>query len=132
MKVFRSALQQLKQPFPSRTEEQRAEAREVRPFFIIVTGILLLFAVRTAIQAPALRTHLSLIAFLALMLLQIVLHWLSPRVAPDIRWSVAYFALQGAIAFAATVLSNDAGVALGLFVALIGEAVGMLRNMRFK
>lgn len=127
-----SPWQHIVQSFPVRTAEQKAEVREVRPFFILVTLVLAMFAVSTVMQSVSLRAPLVLIAFLCLVMLQIVLHWFSPRVAPDIRWSVAYFVLQGITAFAATLLANDAGVAMVLFIALIGEAVGMLRDVRSK
>ena len=132
MNKTRSPWQRILQSFPVRTTEQKAEVREVRPFFILVTLVLAMFAVSTVMQSVSLRAPLVLIAFLCLVMLQIVLHWFSPRVAPDIRWSVAYFVLQGITAFAATLLANDAGVAMVLFIALIGEAVGMLRDVRSK
>jgi NarL family two-component system sensor histidine kinase YdfH len=46
------------------------------------------------------------------------------------RQGIPYLAVQGALAFVLTLLANDTTMILGLYMGLIGEAIGILRNTR--
>ena len=78
---------------------------------------------------PELRAPSRLIPFTLLMLAHGVLHWISPRLEHHPRWVIAYLVLQGALAFALTMLTGEWTI-ISLYTALIGEAVGLARDRR--
>ncbi len=109
--------------------DQNEEVREVRPFFLIVMAVLVFLYGVAVYGSPDLRAPARLIPFTGLMLAHAILHWFSPRVA-FFRQGIPYLAVQGALAFVLTLLANDTTMILGLYVGLIGETVGILRNTR--
>jgi len=109
--------------------DQSEDVREVRPFFLIVMAVLAFLYGLAVFRSPGLRAPARLIPFTVLMLAHAVLHWFSPRVA-FFRQGIPYLAVQGALAFVLTLLTNDTTMILGLYTGLIGEAVGILRNTR--
>jgi len=109
--------------------DQSEDVREVRPFFIIVM-VVLAFLYGVAVYGSLdLRTPARLIPFTVLMLAHAILHWFSPRIA-FFRQSIPYLAVQGALAFALILLANQPSLIMGLYIALIAEAAGILRKPR--
>jgi NarL family two-component system sensor histidine kinase YdfH len=105
-----------------------AEARETRPFLVIVTVVLVaLYGVSLAGQ-PELRSLPAVALFTALMLAHGVTYWLVLRLPQSLPWIVAYLVVQTALATAIALLATNLGVSFGLFAALIGLSVGMLRQ----
>jgi NarL family two-component system sensor histidine kinase YdfH len=110
--------------------DQSEDVREVRPFFLIVMAVLVFLYGVAVYGSLDLRAPARLIPFTLLMLVHAILHWFSPRLAFPLRRGLVYLSVQGALAFALTVLANNATLILGLYVGLIGEAIGILRNAR--
>src|SRR5512137_3029980 len=61
------------------------------------------------------------------MNVHIVLHWLSPRLQ---KWSrvAVYLLIQCVLAFVIVYLAGNIGALLGLYMGLIGETIGLLRE----
>jgi hypothetical protein len=108
-------------PVPSPQEEER---RFVQPFFVLVVVSLLVMYVYSVAFAPALRDPLRLVAFTILILITGVLHWLFTTLRIGPRSLVLYFVAQGLLSFVITVIGNNMSLALGLYMMLIGEALG--------
>lgn len=105
------------------------EVREARPFYLIVMLVLAALYGTAVSNSVALHSPERLIAFTLLMLLHAVLHWNSPRLAGNLRASVIYLAMQGALVFVLPLIAQADYLVLGLSLALIGEAVGLLWNV---
>jgi NarL family two-component system sensor histidine kinase YdfH len=104
------------------------EVRQARPFYVIVLVVLAgLYALAWS-SSPVLHTPERIVPFTLLMLLHAVLHWNSPRFVGNTRASLIYLSVQGAIAFVLPLIAQGDFLVLGLFLALIGEAVGILWN----
>ncbi len=110
-------------PIPSRLEEER---RFVRPFFVLVVTSLLVTYGYTVFFTPTMRDPLRLVIFTVLILISGVLHWLftTLRIAP--RRIVLYLVLQGLLCFVTTVVGDNIGLAIGLYMMMIGQALGVL------
>lgn len=104
------------------------DVREARPFYLVVMVVLAGLYLLALSQSIELRAPERLIAFTALMLLHAVLHWHSPRLAGNLRAGVIYLAVQGVIFFILPLIANANYLVLGLSLALVGEAVGILWN----
>lgn len=117
---------------PSITARQRFtsadEVREARPFYWIVMIVLAVLYGFAVSNSAALRSPERLVLFTLLMLVHAGLHWQSPRVAHDIRAGLVYLAVQGVLVFALPLIAQADYLVLGLSLAIIGEAVGILWN----
>lgn len=120
-----------KQVFSDLTPIQRQQARESRPFFIIVLVVMVALYIRGVSTSPALRDPLHLIAFTVLMILTAFLPWLSPYIALKSSWVLPFLFVQGSVAFMLSLLAGDLPVTFGVYTMLIGLAVGMLRGTPF-
>ncbi|HLB50215.1 MAG TPA: sensor histidine kinase [Anaerolineales bacterium] len=108
-----------------------ADLREVRPFFILVMLVLAGIYAFAVYSTPDLRAPIRLIPFTAIMLIHAALHWISPRFTTgQLRPAIVYLTIQGVLAFALNLLAHNLSIAFGLYAALIGEAVGALRDRR--
>ncbi len=105
------------------------EIREARPFYWIVMAVLAALYLLAFSNSKVLHSPERLIPFTLLMLLHAGLHWTSPRIAGNLRAGVVYLAVQGAIAFTLPLLAQADFLVLGLSLALVGEAVGVLWNL---
>jgi len=130
MEFNQTFMGRVRQLLSQSSPDQSEDVREVRPFFIIVMAVLAFLYGVAVYGSPDLRAPARLIPFTVLMLAHAVLHWFSPRLAFPLRRGLVYLAVQGALAFALTLLANNATLILGLYMGLIGEAIGILRNAR--
>jgi two-component system, NarL family, sensor histidine kinase YdfH len=110
-------------PVPSSREEER---RFVQPFFVLVVISLLVTYGYSVIFTPALHNLLRLTAFTALIITTGFLHWLFTTLRIKPRYLVAYLVAQGALCFIITVIGDNIALALGLYMMMIGEALGAL------
>ncbi len=104
------------------------EVREARPFYFIVMAVLAGLYALAGSSSTALHSPERLIPFTLLMLAHAVLHWNSPRLVGNMRASIVYLVVQGALAFGLPLLASADYLVLGLSLALVGEAVGILWN----
>jgi two-component system, NarL family, sensor histidine kinase YdfH len=104
---------------------KKEDANEI-PFFVFLTVILLGIAAWSIVDSPALRQPIHLVPFIALLLGHIILYWLAIRLKKELKWRLGYIAVQGAVAFAISLIADNIGVVLGLYMALVGMAIGLL------
>ena len=97
------------------------------PFFLILTAAFVFVYFQAVISNPALHEPGRLILFTVLMVVHIGLHWLCIRV---LQWGqvVVYLVVQSALAFAIVTLGGSIGPLLALYMGLVGETIGMLRE----
>jgi len=90
-------------------------------------GFLYVF---TLIYQPEVRQPIRLVLFTLLSALSIGLHWYLLYIGPNENRYLAYFAVQGFLAFLVTLIGGSISLAYGMYMSLIGEAMGTLRNRR--
>src|SRR5512137_952113 len=104
--------------------------RQVRPFYWMLLLVLaVLYAVSLA-DSPALRVPLRLIPFTVLMLAHAALHWIGPCLTTRRRWLFPYFVLQGALVVAITWIAPSQRLLVGLYLAQIAVATGVIEDVR--
>jgi NarL family two-component system sensor histidine kinase YdfH len=107
------------------------EMRRAQPFYWIVTVTLVGLYIWSLYDNPTLAYPGRLAAYTFLMTVHIILHWASMNITLNKKWAVPYLAAQGALAFSLVFASQKVDLAIGLYMALIGEAVGILRYKRY-
>ncbi len=103
---------------------------EGRSFYIVLTFILGIVTIIVAYNSPLLNSPWRLIAFIAIMVLHITLHWLSFLSVGNLRLEISYLIVQGILAMLAIVLSGEPELALAVFAAMIGETIGTFGTSR--
>lgn len=107
------------------------EVRGVRPFFWLLTVVLLGLFGMTLVQNPQMLERGGLlIVFSLLFALHLLLHWTSPWMIHVQHQAFPYLALQGALAFTLSLIPPVPSLGQGLFLALVGETVGIFRRSR--
>ncbi len=99
--------------------------RETRPFFWFMTLVLAVMYVIVLIDQPDIRQPVPLALFSVLLIVHIILHWTLRVIAGRPGWTLPYLLIQGALACAITLLANNIGMMFGLFMTLVGEAIGV-------
>ncbi|MBN1429218.1 MAG: sensor histidine kinase [Anaerolineae bacterium] len=125
-----SAIGKLRQLFPKLGPEDRDGLGEGRPFYLIMLAVLVAMYIQTLYATPGMRVPAILIPFTGIMLIHIVLHWYSFYLTMRPQLSLPYLILQGVLAFTLVAISGNIGLSFGLYFALIGEAVGIVRDRR--
>jgi NarL family two-component system sensor histidine kinase YdfH len=97
------------------------------PFFLILSAAFVFVYFQAVFSNAALRMPGRLILFTVLMAAHIALHWLSIRVLQWHREGI-YLVVQGVLAFAIVSLGGSIGPLLALYMGLIGETIGLLRE----
>jgi two-component system, NarL family, sensor histidine kinase YdfH len=97
------------------------------PFFIILTFAFGFAYIQSIFLSATLREPGRLILFTILMNVHIVLHWLSVRLNKWNRVAV-YVIIQCILAFIIVYLGASISVLLALYMGLIGEIIGLLRE----
>ena len=82
----------------------------------------------SVVQSPELQEPARLAPFLILMAVHLGLHWMSPLIVTSEKLIFPYLALQGGLALIIAFMSPVYMIGFGLYAALIGQAVGILRN----
>jgi two-component system, NarL family, sensor histidine kinase YdfH len=106
------------------------EARETRAFYYLLLAALLFIYGITLYESPDLRHPVRLIPFTLLMLLHGGLHWFSPYFVVPRRRLMGYLVLQTVLVVVLSLLGQGQAVSFGLTMALAGETVGMLEDLR--
>jgi NarL family two-component system sensor histidine kinase YdfH len=100
------------------------------PFMVFLTMVFVFIYIATVVESAALRNPLILFLFTVLFNFHIVLHWMSLRWAERNRSIDLYLALQGAMVFVLVQMAGTLAALFGLYLGLIGEAVGLLQKPR--
>ena len=108
---------------PSSQDEAR---RFVRPFFVLVLVSLLVTYGYTVLFTPAMRDPRRLVIFTVLIVITGVLHWLFTTLHFEQRGLIPYLVLQGLLCFVITIVGDNIALVIGLYMMLIGEALGAL------
>ena len=97
------------------------------PFFLILTLVLGFMYGQSLFSNVSLREPLRFILFTVLMSVHIFLHWLSVRLR---NWSrvAVYLVVQSGLAVSIVALGANIGLLLGLYMGLIGETIGLMRE----
>ena len=111
----------------SRKNKARPENAVEWPFFLILTFAFGFVYVQSIISSAALREPGRLILFTILMSVHIILHWFSVRL---LKWNrvAVYLVLQSALAFTVVYLGASISSLLAVYMGLIGETIGLLRE----
>jgi NarL family two-component system sensor histidine kinase YdfH len=105
---------------------------EERPFFWLLTLVMIFIYLSAVVGAHLLQTPGRFAVFTTLMVIHVAVHWQSARLTrSQSRWVPWYLLGQGVLAFALGSLAPAVGLILGLYMALIGEAFGMLYKTRW-
>ncbi len=119
-----------KQASATTLPDRPEDIREVLPFFVILTVVLIAIYIWSVFKSPALQEPIRFSAFTLLMLSHTGLHWTSPYLAARRKWFLPYYLVQGTLAFVITWLAGDEGLAMGLYLGLVGETIGVLEDIR--
>jgi len=101
-------------------------------FFIFLTFVLVGMYISSVISTPMLHEPLHLILFTVLMLVHLALHWSIFIFINHLTWYPPYIIGQGLLLFCITLLAGNIGIILGLYMALIGESIGLMRGQKLK
>jgi NarL family two-component system sensor histidine kinase YdfH len=100
------------------------------PFFIFLTVVLSGMSVWVAANSPALRQPERLVVYGILVAAHILLYWLPILFADNVGHTAIYLAVQAGLAFSINLLAQNTALIPGLYLALLGITVGMLRITR--
>jgi len=111
----------------SREKESHSEVFMEWPFFLILTFAFVFVYIQSIFSNAALREPGRLILFTILMTAHIILHWFSMRLW---KWNrvAFYLVIQSALAFTIVYIAANIGPLLGLYMGLIGETIGLMRE----
>ncbi len=105
---------------PSKVEQ------DYRIFFAFMTFIMVGMYVWSLIAQPNLRTPWLAILFTLLFAIHIIAHWNVNRIIQNRSRILWYILGQSALAFGIINLSGNIGMIFALYMALIGETIGIL------
>jgi NarL family two-component system sensor histidine kinase YdfH len=104
--------------------------RDTNLFLWIMTLVVVGMLAMTVYNQPAIRQPATLIPIAVLTLLHILLHWQLGRIVEQPSRLLWYLLLQGMLALVISVFTKNIGMVFALFMALIGESVGLFRLTR--
>ncbi|PKN95014.1 MAG: sensor histidine kinase [Chloroflexi bacterium HGW-Chloroflexi-6] len=116
----------MKLKLPTTTPDQ-----DYRIFFIFMTVVMVGAAIWSLAINPGLREPLPLIVFTTLMATHIILHWNVNSLIQTPTKKTIFIIGQGALAFVIVHLSGNVGMIFALYMALIGETIGILGLSRW-
>lgn len=108
-----------------------SDAHNVRPFFIFLTAVVLGMYIWSLAASPFLREPLHLVVFTTLVFIHLLFHWSIFLTFNRFPLHLFYFVGQGLLALVIGQYSANNGMALGLYMALVGEAVGALQGHKY-
>ncbi len=99
--------------------------KETRSFFWFMTLILTGLTIFTIVSQDNLHSLKTIIPIVLLMTVHIILHWMLRYFLDKRGWTIGYMLVQGAITAVLILITKNSGVAMGLTLALLGEAIGV-------
>jgi NarL family two-component system sensor histidine kinase YdfH len=103
---------------------------ETRPFFWFLILVLILLYGISINTSPELREPARFIPYTTLYFIHIALHWYMPYLITQWKRLMFYFVVQIILAFLLILISQQASVVIGLYMALAGETIGILEDWR--
>jgi len=100
--------------------------QDYRIFFVFMTVIMVSMYFWSFIEQPGLRTSWLSIPFTVLLAVHILIHWNVNRIIQNRQHILGYVIGQSALAFVIVHLSGNIGMIFALYMALIGETIGIL------
>jgi NarL family two-component system sensor histidine kinase YdfH len=114
----------------TRDPEVEAQLQETRPFFWFLVVVLVLLYGISLYSSPELRELDRWLPYTVLYFLHIALHWIMPNLVQEPRRLALYLVVQIFLAFVLSYMSQQQGVVIGLYLALAGETIGLLNDLR--
>ena len=100
--------------------------RDPRFFQAFMTLVITAMYIVTLVEQPPVRQLAILIPFTVLLVIHVILHWWLERIIPWRFGVLWYILLQGILAILISWLGGSLGIIFAVFMALLGEAVGLL------
>lgn len=116
--------------YPQPTDMIEDELRVMRPFSWMVMMTMLFLYVVSLYSSVDLRQPGKFILLTVLMVVHSLLHWYFPLFSYTPRTALRYLIFQGILAFTITLIGHNLALVVGLYMALIGEAIGVLGRSR--
>ena len=104
---------------------QSDDIAEARPFYLIISFVLLGTAALTIIQSPQPPPLGRLLVFIVLLAVHLALHWLSGLFLDYANGSLLYPIIQGLLALSIALIMQKPEMVLALFSTLIAETIGV-------
>jgi NarL family two-component system sensor histidine kinase YdfH len=92
-------------------------------FLTLVMAIMYAVAL---MEKPGLRQSWQLIVFTVLMVIHVFLHWQIEKIIINSKITIIFILVQGMLGFFICWMAGNEGIILAIFMALLGEVVGML------
>src|SRR5215217_735898 len=105
--------------------------QDYRIFFIFMTVVLISMYIISITNNPVLHQFWSGAPFTILMIIHIALHWMVVSIIQTPKRQALYIIVQGLLALLISDMSQNIGMALSLYMALIGETIGFLGISRW-
>ena len=105
-------------------------SQQVVWFWYMLTAAVVFLYVWTLVNKPDMRQPGTLVLFTALMLVHLGLHWAVITLNLSTRTAVIVLLVQSGLVFTLVSMSAAEALAIGLYMSLIGEALGFLRISR--
>ncbi|MDO9086087.1 MAG: sensor histidine kinase [Anaerolineaceae bacterium] len=100
--------------------------RDPRLFMWFLTLVMVTMYAIALIEKPELRQSWQLIVFTALMAIHVFLHWQIEKIIINSKTTVIYILVQGILGFFICWMAGNEGIIFAIFMALLGEVVGIL------
>jgi NarL family two-component system sensor histidine kinase YdfH len=114
-------------PIHSDTPTKTANVdRDPRLFTWFLTLVMVTMYVVALLEKPELRQSWKLVVFTVLMAAHVIMHWQIEKIILSSTLTVGYIILQGILAFFICWLASNQAIIFAIYMALLGEAVGML------
>jgi len=97
-------------------------------FFVFATMTFVSMYVWTMIVNTSLHSPVWFLVFTILTIIHISIHWSLFKLEQSPQFYWVYFVVQGALAFIITQISQNIGMALCLYMALVGEMLGTFKR----
>jgi len=105
--------------------------QDYRIFFIFMTVVLISMYVISITNNPVLHQFWYGAQFTILMIIHIALHWMVVSIIQTPKRQALYIIVQGLLALLISDMSQNIGMVLSLYMALIGETIGFLGISRW-
>ena len=115
----------------TKTSNRAKVEQDYRLFFVFMTLIMMGMYVMSLAQNPALQKFWPASLFTILLTAHVILHWMVARLIQTPSRKVAYIIGQGVLAFFIIQMSGNIGMIFALYMALIGESIGILGISRW-